>query len=203
MLLSIHSNISRQGSWAFLECRPCVKEERMFHLCLISLLHFSVAEHPWGNLRYFLWGNNLSKKIFYVCAVCVKGKGRVHCSIPKFFYVFSSNFPTHKYDLSSASWKTETQSIRWTTDHKGGSERSNSDNKGICILTVINGSWKLDGVPEKSVYMDRCLNKGHALINSERRHVKSYSHPACPSSSCDVSGLRGERKCEPSCGFYT
>lgn len=42
--------------------------------------------------------------------------------------------------------------------------------------------------------MDRCLNEGLALINSERRHVKSYPHPACPSSSYEVSGFRGERK---------
>lgn len=197
MLLSIHSNTSRQGSWAFLECKPCVKEERMFHLCLILLLHFSAAEHPWGNLRYLLGGNNLSKKIF---DVCVRGKSRVHCSIPKIFNVFSSNFQHINmiYHLQAGKKKN----ITWTKDYKGGSKRYSSDKYEICILTVINGSWKLDGVPEKFVYMDRCLNEGHALINGERRHLKSYPHPACP-SSCEVSGLRGERKWEPSCGFYT
>jgi len=50
--------------------------------------------------------------------------------------------------------------------------------------------------------MDGCLSKEHALTEEERKHVKSYPHPAGPSSSCEVRGLRGEKQYAPRHGSY-
>lgn len=161
MLLSIYSSTSRQGSWAFLECRPCVNGERMFHLYLISLLQFSVAERPWGNLRYSVWWNNLSKEIF---DVCVQGKSGVHCSIPTGFFVFcqvTSPYANMIYHPQAGIKKKvisdESQTTRVVT--RGPTVIT-------CIVTVIRGSWKLAGVPRKSMYMDGFLSKDHALIEA-------------------------------------